>query len=192
VKETGEPERRLYGVFSAFLMATAFVFAPHAQALQDFHARVVRVTDGDTIVVEDADGFRHKVRIVSIDAPEKGRRAYTGQAYAERARLNLARLVEDRPVFLDARGLDDYGRVLARVWVGGARGQGGFDVGLAQVCAGYAWFYEAFASTLATADQKAYRACQTAAMDDKLGLWRATNPVPPWVWRHTGSGAQEL
>ena len=191
VKETGGRERRVCGVLFAFLVATAFVLAAYAQGLQDFHARVVRVTDGDTMVVDDADGFRHKVRIVSIDAPEKGWRGDTGQAYAERARQNLARLVEDRSVFLDARELDDYGRVLARVWVGSAGEQAGTDVGLAQVCAGYAWFYEIFASSLAPADQKAYRACQMAAMDDKLGLWRASNPVPPWVWRHTGSGARE-
>lgn len=171
-------------------MATSVVSVPPLQASQDFHAQVVRVTDGDTIVVEDVDGLHHKVRIVSIDAPEKGRRDYTGQAYSERARQNLARLVEKRSVFLDVRELDDYGRILAQVWVGGAGEVDRVDAGLEQVCAGYAWFYEAFASTLAPTDQKAYRACQAAAMGDRRGLWRASNPVPPWVWRHTGSGSR--
>ena len=181
----------MYRVPFALLVTTALVSASHAQVSQDFHAQVVRVTDGDTIVVEDAGGLRHKVRIVSIDAPEKGRRGYTGQAYAERARQNLARLVENRTVFLDVRELDDYGRILAQVWVDGAGEPDGVDAGLEQVCAGYAWLYEAFASTLSPTDQRAYRACQAAAMGGRLGLWRASNQVPPWVWRHTGSGARE-
>ena len=33
--------------------------------------RVVRVTDGDTIVVLDANNAQHKIRLTGIDAPER-------------------------------------------------------------------------------------------------------------------------
>ena len=33
--------------------------------------RVVRVTDGDTIVVLDASNAQHKIRLTGIDAPER-------------------------------------------------------------------------------------------------------------------------
>lgn len=86
------------------------------------------------------------------------------------------------------RESDDYGRILARVWASDVDEGSDIDVGLAQVCAGYAWVYEAFANTLA-AEQRAYRACQLKAKAGGQGLWQQANPVPPWVWRHTRNSA---
>jgi len=86
------------------------------------------------------------------------------------------------------RESDDYGRILARVWASDVDEGSDIDVGLAQVCAGYAWVYEAFANTLA-AEQRAYRACQSKAKAAGQGLWQQANPVPPWVWRHTRNSA---
>ncbi len=181
--------RRLPGSF--FAVVVVIVLAWHAlsaHAMQELHGRAVRVTDGDTIVVEDSNRRRHKVRIVSIDAPEKGRQGRAGQPYAERSRQHLAVLVENKVVRLVTQGYDDYGRVLARVSVAGATAEDEVDVGLAQVCAGYAWLYEMFADTLSSAEQRDYRACQSTARKEKRGLWFAANPTPPWVWRHGNGG----
>ena len=43
---------------------------PLAQA-ETLTGRVVRVTDGDTIVVLDASKVQHKIRLTGIDAPER-------------------------------------------------------------------------------------------------------------------------
>ena len=44
----------------------------HCLALADtLTGRVVRVTDGDTIVVLDSANTQHKIRLTGIDAPEK-------------------------------------------------------------------------------------------------------------------------
>ncbi|MGD2139893.1 MAG: thermonuclease family protein [Burkholderiales bacterium] len=146
---------------------------------QSVRAQVIYVTDGDTVKVRDAAGEEHWVRIISIDAPEKGRRDKPGQRYSDRSRKYLAALVAGEQVLLLTRGHDDYGRMLARIWFDGT------DAGLAQVCAGYAWVYEAFVMQLPAADQQAYRDCQIKAKADRRGLWRDAHPVPPWVWRHT-------
>ena len=45
--------------------------------------RVVRVADGDTITVLDADKVQHKVRLAGIDAPERK------QAYSKKAQQAL-------------------------------------------------------------------------------------------------------
>lgn len=188
-KAAGCRGRCLPDGFSAVRVALALVLtwqALSAHALQDFPGRVVRVTDGDTIVVEDSGRRPHKVRIVSIDAPEKGRRGRAGQPYAERSRQHLALLVDRKWVHLSPHGRDDYGRILARVRVGA---EYEVDVGLAQVCAGYAWLYEMFARTLSPSEQHAYRACQSEARNEKRGLWQASDPMPPWVWRHAPDGA---
>ena len=46
--------------------------------------RVVRVTDGDTIVVLDASKVQHKIRLTGIDAPERH------QAYDTKSKEHLA------------------------------------------------------------------------------------------------------
>ena len=148
-------------------------------APDEFVAGVVYVNDGDTVVIEDDKGKRDNVRIVSIDAPEKGRRGVPGQAYSERSRQHLNGLIGRREVRLVSRGRDDYGRLLARAWIGDV------DVGLAQVCAGYAWVFDAFVDELPVADQRRYRDCETRARKERRGLWRGSRPIPPWQWRYS-------
>lgn len=86
---------------------------------QDLSGPVVRVIDGDTIVVE-LDGMDEHVRYIGIDTPEMDdeRPAIRRRAVAAKA-ANL-RLVGGRRVRLelDAERRDRYGRLLAYVWVG--------------------------------------------------------------------------
>lgn len=49
--------------------------------------RVVRVTDGDTIVVLAEGNVQHKIRLQGIDAPERG------QAYGTKSKEHLSELV---------------------------------------------------------------------------------------------------
>jgi endonuclease YncB( thermonuclease family) len=144
-----------------------------------FVATVVYVNDGDTFVIEYDNSNRDNVRIVSIDAPEKGRRGTPGQPYSERSRRHLYSLVGRRGVRLIFRGRDDYGRILARVWIGDV------DVGLAQVCAGYAWVFDKYIYELPVAEQRTYQACETQARQERRGLWRGSRPMPPWQWRYS-------
>ena len=146
---------------------------------REFTGVAIYITDGDTIVIEDRQLRREKVRIVSIDAPEKGRRGNPGQPYSERSRQHLVHLIEGKTVRLVSNGRDDYGRVLAQVWVGDT------DVGLAQVCAGYAWVFEAFVDELPATTRQSYRACEANARRVHRGLWRRSRPVPPWEWRYS-------
>ncbi len=74
-------------------------------------AGVQKVTDGDTIVMENGD----RVRLLSIDTPEKG------QAFYTEAKMFLQQLVGGRKVRLEA-GIEDkdkYGRLLRYVFVDG-------------------------------------------------------------------------
>ena len=54
------------------LAITLFLILVNSIALADtLTGRVVRVTDGDTIVVLDSANTQHKIRLTGIDAPEK-------------------------------------------------------------------------------------------------------------------------
>ena len=94
-----------------FLLLT-FPFL-HAETLT---GRVVRVTDGDTIVVLDADKVQHKIRLQGIDAPERK------QAFGTKSKEHLSDLLAGKTVEVDYSKYDRYGRVLGKV-IGERRGR---------------------------------------------------------------------
>lgn len=82
-------------------------------------ASVVRVVDGDTIVVS-LDGHDEYVRYIGVDTPETVKPDTPVQCYGPRASDLNHRLVEGRTVRLvfDRERRDDYGRLLAYVYAG--------------------------------------------------------------------------
>jgi endonuclease YncB( thermonuclease family) len=76
-----------------------------------FAGKVLRVKDGDTIVVEDHDHHRNVIRLSGIDAPEKGSKKEPGQPFGERARQQLVDLVYGKDVTVGWHKYDKYGRV---------------------------------------------------------------------------------
>ena len=78
-------------------------------------ARVERVVDGDTIIV-DLDGVRERVRYIGIDTPESVAEQ-PRECYGHRAAEENERLVAGRTVTLttDEEARDRFGRLLAYV-----------------------------------------------------------------------------
>ena len=91
-----------------------------------FEARVVGVSDGDTITVLDAQKTQHKIRLAGIDAPEKN------QDFGHRSKEHLSDLVYGMTVSLPDTKIDKYGRTVSRVLVGNT------DAGLEQIKSGMA------------------------------------------------------
>jgi micrococcal nuclease len=81
------------------------------------HARVVRVVDGDTILVA-LDGREERVRYIGVDTPESVKPGTPVQCYAKRASSFNKKLLAGRSVRLvqDVEARDRYGRVLAYVY----------------------------------------------------------------------------
>ena len=75
--------------------------------------RVVRVVDGDTILVGD-----ERVRLIGVDTPESVKPGTPVQCFALEASAFTKRLLEGRPVrlVLDVEERDRYGRLLAYVY----------------------------------------------------------------------------
>lgn len=127
-------------------------------------ARVLRVVDGDTLVVEGSKGVE-KIRIGQVDAPEKS------QAYGAQAAACLGDLVANKQVSVCRDGSDRYGRTLANLLVGNA------DVATQLVAKGCAWAYDKYLEA-----QSTLPAQQEQAKSSGLGLW-ASNSTAPWVYR---------
>jgi micrococcal nuclease len=133
----------------------------------DVSARVVRVVDGDTIVVS-VDGREDRVRYIGVDTPESVKPGTPVQCFAKRASAENKRLVAGREVRLvaDAEARDRYGRRLAYVY----RAGDGLLVNLALVRGGYARPLT-IAPNVARADEIA--AAARAARSAGRGLWSA-------------------
>jgi len=179
--------------YRSWLLACLTACCAAAAPAATLHGSVVRIVDGDTITVADGRHRKVKVRLSAIDAPEKQ------QAFGRQASTNLALLLLSRPVEVEWDKRDAYGRVVGRVRVAPpacANCGRTYDAGLAQVGAGYAWWYRSESRELSQEDKARYALAENAARTRHLGLWVAPQPVPPWQWRHsqaqTGNSATLL
>ncbi len=75
--------------------------------------KVVKVADGDTLTLVDAEGKRVKIRLFGIDTPERD------QPYYNRAKSALSRLVANKTVDVDIKDIDSYGRTVGVGYVKG-------------------------------------------------------------------------
>lgn len=81
-------------------------------------ARVERVVDGDTIILQ-YKGKRERLRYIGLDTPERLGPNTEAECYGDEAREVNAELVTDRVVYLefDAELRDQYDRLLAYVYL---------------------------------------------------------------------------
>lgn len=160
----------------------AWAFATLAMCSQghadELRGTVVAISDGDTLTVLDAFRRQHRVRLAAIDAPERH------QAFGTRSRESLSAMAFRKDVVVDFHKADKYGRILGRVLVAGQ------DVGLAQIRAGRAWHYLAYAKEQTPLNRIAYSEAESEARGLRLGLWSVPNPQPPWEFRHAGRAAR--
>jgi len=162
------------GLTQRIIIALSLTLACSVNA-ETITGHVVGVADGDTITVLDADKVQHKIRLAGIDAPEKQ------QAFGSRSKESLSDLVFDKTVNVETDKRDRYRREIGKVLVNGR------DVNLVQVERGMAWFYRQYQREQSPNDRKLYEAAEDAAKADRRGLWRDTDPVPPWEFRHNKS-----
>lgn len=133
--------------------------------------KVVKVHDGDTIHVLQADNVREKIRLSGIDTPE------LGQPYGKAARRYLASFIAGKQVIIEWDKKDRYGRIVGKVLFDGS------DINLELVKAGYAWHYKKYQREQSEADQVLYSEAETIAKNEKKGLFVEPTAIPPWEWR---------
>lgn len=134
--------------------------------------QVIRVADGDTITLQDAERREYKLRLAYIDAPEKA------MPFGSEAKRHLAQLLEQQTIEAKIDDVDTYGRGVARIF------KDGQDVNYLQLSQGYAWHYSQYAKkSQADGDYQRYQQAQDTARNKKTGLWKDTRPTPPWEWR---------
>lgn len=155
-------------------LALAAALAGPAGAEAFFDAQVVRVIDGDTLEVVGDDGAHQRIRVIDIDAPERG------QPWSQRAREALAARVEGRPLRINRVGTDRYGRTLGEVYADDV------CVGCELVREGHAWAWRGGEPDPLMLELEA------GAKAARRGLWSLPEAerMPPWEWRRAGRHAE--
>ena len=138
-------------------------------------SEVIRVTDGDTVVIAFAEGKKNiTCRLYGIDSPETPKQDRKGQPYSKAASKELRELIHGQRVDVITTGEKTHGREVCIIK------KDGMDINLEMIRRGYAWAYRKhlkrpYASTYIEAENK--------ARDQKLGIWQQDNPLPPWEFK---------
>lgn len=138
---------------------------------EGYPTELVRVFDGDSLIVRSSNGNEIEIRIHAIDAPERR------QPYANASRRALRELLEGEEIVVMEHSRDRYDRVIAKLMVDGR------DAGLEQIEGGFAWHYRQFASQQSREDRSLYATAEAKAKERRIGLWARNNPIPPWEYR---------
>ena len=130
-----------------------------------YPAKVVRIVDGDTLVVLNDANEQIKIRLEGIDTPEKG------QPFGTKAKDMLGDLTFGKTATVAVTGQDWFGRTLGYIIADGV------NANAAMIENGMAWHYVKYNKD----EELAALQQQTQAVG--LGLWADANPVAPWDWR---------
>jgi micrococcal nuclease len=153
---------RLYSSGSADQKTTVALSGTSSSSL----VAVVRVVDGDTIVV-DQNGKDEKVRFIGVDTPEIVDPRKPLQCFGKEASAETHRLLDGKLVNLGedpSQGtLDKYGRTLAYVFL-----PDGTNVNEALILTGFAHEYTYH---LPYKYQAEFKAAERVAREAKRGLW---------------------
>jgi micrococcal nuclease len=129
-------------------------------------SRVVRIVDGDTVVI-DRNNATETIRLIGVDTPELHHPTKPVQCFAREAAAYITSLLKDRSVRVVADPTQDshdkYGRTLAYLY----RDDGLFiNKSLIEEGYGYEYTYE-----VPYVYQKEFKAAQTDAREQQKGLW---------------------
>ncbi|WP_083760678.1 thermonuclease family protein [Robiginitalea biformata] len=133
--------------------------------IEELTGRVVGITDGDTFTLLKHDSTTVKIRLASIDCPERK------QAYSAKAKEFVSNAIFGKEVRVEIQSFDRYRRAIALVYYGRK------CLNEELLKNGFAWHYKKYSKD-----------ARLQSMEDKArklrrGLWADAHPVAPWNWR---------
>lgn len=132
--------------------------------------QVVSVQDGDSYTILH-NGFKQRVRLMHVDAPE------LSQPMGSFVQKEMHALLFRKKVQLKKLGKDQHGRWLVKMWVDGQA----LDSLL--IRRGWGWYYP-------HSGPSDRLLMQMELM--RTGVWSCERPVPPWIWRRMNEASRKL
>lgn len=146
-------------LFYAFLCFPLSLFSQTA-------AKVVGISDGDTITVLLAGNIQKKLRLAEVDCPENK------QPFGKNAKQFTSDQVFAKQITFTETNTDRYGRSVAKVYY-----NNGKYLSEEIIKAGYGWWYYSYSK------DPSLGTLQASAKAKKLGLWQDKKAVSPWDYR---------
>jgi endonuclease YncB( thermonuclease family) len=155
---------------SLCLVSVLSIFTGSSYA--DLQGVVVRVVDGDTLIVLSGND-QYRVRLLDIDAPE------SKQPFGQRAKQELLKLTAHKNVIVKGDAVDRYGRSLGTLYIAPVIRPEQVSINEVMVKEGMAWAYR----YKGKATSGLIARIESEAKGEGKGLWQDPEPVEPWKWR---------
>ena len=138
-------------------------------AQNQFSGKVVDVVDGNTLLVIDDYQDTISVILKSVDCPE------LNQEMGEAARTYTAKYSLGLTVGVELFGKDRFGNDIANITINNT------DLSKSLLKAGLAWYCHKNKGDVAL------QALEKSSRSKKIGIWKAENPIEPWIFRRQQS-----
>lgn len=129
--------------------------------------KIIKVKDGDTVIVLYGNKITKVLRLADVDCPE------SGQPFGKNAKQFTSDQVFGKTISFVETNTDRYGRTIAKVYY-----DNGKYLSEEIIKNGFGWWYYRYSN------RNEFALLEKTAIDNKIGLWTHPNPLPPWVWRH--------
>lgn len=127
--------------------------------------KVIKIKDGDTVVILDDNYKEHTIRVADIDCPEKN------QPFGKKAKWFTSDEIFGKTVIVNKKNTDRYGRIVGYILYDNK------NLSLELLKNGLAWHYKYYS------DDEYMAQLELDARKDKVGLWSVKNPINPYLWR---------
>lgn len=147
-----------------FILSIFFISATHAFA--QIKAKVISISDGDTVTVLLEGNIQKKLRFAEVDCPE------SGQPFGKNAKQFTSDQIFGKWIVFYETDIDRYGRTIAKVYY-----DSGKYISEQLIRVGLGWWYYQYS------DNKALGKLQDSAKAAQIGLWQDKNAISPYEWR---------
>lgn len=147
-----------------FLFIALFTF--HIISYSQIYGRIIKVFDGDTVLLLDNENNQLKIRVADIDCPEYK------QPFSKVAKKFTSKQIFGKYVRVLSKGKDKYGRV-----IGFIKYDSNKDLSEELLKNGLAWHYSRYSTS------EYFIILETQAKENRIGLWVQDNPIAPWNYR---------
>lgn len=129
-------------------------------------AKVIAISDGDTITVLLEDKTSKKLRLAEVDCPE------SGQPFGKNAKQFTADQIFGKQITFIETDKDRYGRSIAKVYYDKEK-----YLSAELIKAGLGWWYFYYSK------DKSLGEFEEQAKRNKIGLWQDKEAISPWDFR---------
>jgi endonuclease YncB( thermonuclease family) len=128
--------------------------------------KIIKIKDGDTVVVLLAGKIQETLRLADVDCPENS------QAFGKNAKQFTSSQIFGKTVTFYRTGKDRYKRTVAKIFYGNEK-----YLSAEIIKGGFGWWYFKASKNIELQE------FQNQAKTNKLGLWADDNAMSPWDFR---------